>query len=160
MKTTARILAALLIVTLLAGMTPISLADASSLAGSHWYAHQINCEFMDEYQIDSDMQMFLDLLGYMVKFVPYERNLWNFSVLSFYCGIDFHANGTFDLTMACSSWGEVDPDSVTRVRGEWYCFGNTLIMEVDGVYLPLEYRNSVLSLSFFGIGLDFTRTRG
>ncbi len=158
MKNSSKIVAALLTLILVISMLPVSHAESSpSFINTHWYATNVNCAYVDPSQIDSDTQYILDVLGALVKFVPYEEWLWDFSVCSIYCGIDFQSNGTFKMTMACSAFGEIDTDSYTSLSGTWTYKNNRLIMTSNGERVPLQYSNGKLSLSYYGIGLDFAK---
>ena len=158
MKKISKIVAAMLTLILLTGMFPTSQAASSpSFTNTHWYATNVNCAYVDASQIDADTQYILDVLGALVKFVPYEEWLWDFTVCSIYCGIDFQTNGSFRMTMACSAFGEIDTDSYLSLSGTWTYNNNRLIMFSNGERIPLQYSHGKLSLSFYGIGLDFAQ---
>ncbi len=158
MKNAKKIFATLLTVILLISVIPSSLAESTtSFTNTHWYATNINCAYVDASQIDRDTQDFLDVVGALVKFVPYEEWLWDFTVCSLYCGIDFQSNGSFKMTMALSAFGEIEKSSYTTLSGTWTYKNNRLIMVSNGNRIPLQYYNGVLSLSYYGIGLNFAQ---
>ena len=158
MKNTRKLVATLLTVILFISIIPSSQAESTpAFTNTHWYATNVNCAYVDKTQIDHDTQYVLDVLGALVKFVPYEEWLWDFTVCSIYCGIDFQSNGSFKMTMAYSAFGEIDKSSYTSLSGTWTYKNNRLIMISNGDRIPLQYYNGVLSLSFYGIGLDFAR---
>ncbi len=156
MKNTRKLVAAMITLILLIGIIPSTQAESAwSFADTHWYAKNIRCDYVDSSMIDPDTQNLLDLLGLFVRFVPYEEWLWDYTPVSIYCGIDFSCDGYFYMTIACSSFGEIDPDSYTWVVGTWEYSNNRMFLNVDGERLPLQYNNGTLSLDIYGIGVDF-----
>ena len=157
MKNIRKIAALLIAAVLLLGIFPAALADSSStFADTHWYAYTLNCDYIDWNNLSQSDRELLDLIGYFVKFVPYESWLENFSIMSIYCGIDFYANGTYRAVFAFSYMGEVDYDNYTASTGTWTYRDQQLIIDGNTAF-PLTYRNGILSLSVCGIGFDFKR---
>lgn len=152
MKNLKKLAALALALALILSMIPSSLAASDPFSGTHWYASGINCAYTSK-----TVETTLKILGFVLRFVPYESWLTQKNLAALYCGIDFYGNGTFDLTLALSKNGKIDYGTYYHTRGTWSYSNHMLYMTMDGKSVPLTYWQDTLSLGAYGFGLDFER---
>ncbi len=158
MKSNRKIIAVIVAVVLLLGTFLIARATPYiSLAGTHWYADSFACEYVSYEDLPRWGRKLVDLAGYVVKFVPDQKDLYDFNACTLHCGIDFHANGTLTITTGTSYFGILDPRSCSTGTGTWTIRNHSLIITLDGFPLPLTYENGVITMTYYGFGLRFVQ---
>ena len=159
MKTITRKAAALILAAiLLVGIIPSAMADSNPFAQTHWAATGINCKFINEDKLSNGWKTFFEFMDFAVQFVPSEDWLSMLSVSSIYCGVDFSRNGTFQLSLKVSIFGEVVDDLSFSTSGTWSYSCGKLLMNIGKLPVQLHYSGNVLSFSVIGIGMDFARS--